>query len=489
MIKKIFSFTLIVISFFLLASCDETSSYTEDEIKEAIQIVYAKGDDQTYVSHNIQLPTTIGLDNEILVEWYSLYPNVISETGLVTRQDSDTKVVLTYHVSYKDISIYENIVLTVIGLNDSSTYKVTFDTDGGTLIDDLLVYEGEMITKPEDPEKEDYVFLGWYETSSYLRIFNFNAMPSGDVTIYAKWQYIDPVVYTLTFDSNGGTQVSPISTNGGMRIAAPENPTKEGYDFVGWYSDPDLVHAFDVEYMTYGNFTVYAKWVEVINFEGYYEDINGLYADDLITELNYLLNDTGYHSTVTYGDVRDILEESDVLTTNNSQLDLIYSTTTEEGNYAQASWDSGNTWNREHVWAKSLLGDGYSTTNSTRGIAADAHNLRAADSGINSSRGNKLFSSSTELLGTYGDDGTGKWYPGDKYIGDVARIIFYMDIRWGEETSISAIGNLDTFIAWHLLDPVDDFEINRNNIIYSYQGNRNPFIDYPELVERIYQVA
>jgi len=486
MIKKILNIIVITISIFLLASCDETSNFKEDEIKESIQIFYAEGNEQTYVTHNIELPMAIYLDEDVTIEWYSLNPNVISENGLVTRQDSDTQVVLTYHVKYKDLNIYENIILTVIGLNDSSVYKVTFDTDGGTLIDDIFVYEGEKITQPEDPVKDNYVFLGWYETNTYLRSFNFDAMPSGDVTIYAKWQYVDPVVYTLTFDSNGGTQVSPISANGGSKIDAPDSPSKEGYDFVGWYSDPDLVYAFDVEYMTYGDFTVYAKWVEAIDFKGYYEDINGLYGDDLITELNFLLNDTGYYSTVTYGDVRDILEESDVLTTDTSKLDLIYSTTTEEGAYAKASWDSGATWNREHVWAKSLLGDGYDTNNSTRGIAADAHNLRAADSGINSSRGNKLFSSSKELLGTYGDDGTGKWYPGDAYIGDVARIILYMDIRWGDETSISAIGNLDTFITWHLLDPVDDFEINRNNIIYSYQGNRNPFIDYPELVERLY---
>ena len=61
-----------------------------------------------------------------------------------------------------------------------------------------------------------------------------------------------------------------------------------------------------------------------------------------------------------------------------------------------------------------------------------------------------------------------------------------MDIRWGNMTNLSNIGDLATLLEWHLLDPVDDFEINRNNLIYGFQNNRNPFIDHPELVNRIY---
>ena len=57
-----------------------------------------------------------------------------------------------------------------------------------------------------------------------------------------------------------------------------------------------------------------------------------------------------------------------------------------------------------------------------------------------------------------------------------------MDIRWGSLTNLSNIGDLATLLQWHELDPVDDFEINRNNLIYGFQNNRNPFIDHPELV-------
>lgn len=218
----------------------------------------------------------------------------------------------------------------------------------------------------------------------------------------------------------------------------------------------------------------------------YYASLNGLSGSALEDALYTLLNDTGTYETTTYGDSRDILEESDVIIGDVSHLNLIYSYTTKSGSLANAQWDGGSTWNREHVWAKSLLGSGYDVDNGDRGIAADLHNLRAADTSINSSRGNKLFSTLMSMS-SYGDDGSGRWYPGEDYLGDVARIIFYMDIRWGSETNISQIGTLSSLIEWASLDPVDAFEENRNDVIYSYQYNKNPFIDHPELVTLIYE--
>ncbi len=113
------------------------------------------------------------------------------------------------------------------------------------------------------------------------------------------------------------------------------------------------------------------------------------------------------------------------------------------------------------------------------------HNLRAADTNVNSTRSNNVFINQVYNAGGLGNYNS-KWYPGDEHRGDVARIIFYMDIRWGNDTHISNIGDLATFKAWHEADPVNAFEINRNNVIYGYQHNRNPFIDHPELVNMIY---
>lgn len=240
--------------------------------------------------------------------------------------------------------------------------------------------------------------------------------------------------------------------------------------------------------------------IEVVGtqtYTGYYASINNKTGAELVNALYTLLNNMGGKpETTTYGEARDILCESDVWTGfNTNYIYLIYSDTLRgsvndgypvEG-YALPIWEgTTSTWNREHVWAKSLLGDGnYDPNNSTRGIDADLHNLRAADTTVNSTRSNNKFINTITQAGGFGNYG-GMWYPGDNHRGDVARIIFYMDIRWGNLTKIASIGDLQTFKQWHEADPVDDFEIHRNQVIYEKQGNRNPFIDHPELIDLIF---
>ena len=139
-------------------------------------------------------------------------------------------------------------------------------------------------------------------------------------------------------------------------------------------------------------------------------------------------------------------------------------------------WDAGATWNREHVWPQSLLG--YDTT-----MSADLHNLKPADPGTNSSRSNKYYDYMTT---------SASYEPRDEVKGDVARILFYMMIRYSALDLVDTapntyqMGLLGVLLEWHYLDPVDDFERNRNEVIYSYQNNRNPFIDYEHFAELIF---
>ena len=118
---------------------------------------------------------------------------------------------------------------------------------------------------------------------------------------------------------------------------------------------------------------------------------------------------------------------------------------------------------------------------------------------MNSSKGNKSFDNG----GVQHDEATQcfstmyTWEPPNHIKGDIARILFYMDVRYeggdDDEPDLTIveyvntypnpeIGKLSTLILWHLQDPVDDFELNRNEAIYGIQGNRNPFIDHPEYV-------
>jgi hypothetical protein len=150
-------------------------------------------------------------------------------------------------------------------------------------------------------------------------------------------------------------------------------------------------------------------------------------------------------------------------------------------------------YNREHVFARSnadpTMG---SANNSSLGIVADPHNLRASDVQRNGNRGSKLFAAGN---GNSGDVGSGNWYPGDEWIGDVARIMMYMYVRYGDRClpDLNATGPkegstemLQVLLEWNAIDPVSELENNRNNLLESTYGNRNPFIDNPYLAKVIW---
>lgn len=226
----------------------------------------------------------------------------------------------------------------------------------------------------------------------------------------------------------------------------------------------------------------------------YYASLNGLNGEDFKKELQNILKNT-HRRLISYDEARFVLELSDLVEENNIlYLDGIYS-----GHKIIPYWDGGVTWAREHVWPNSRLGIPR-VQGSSKNQGSDVHNLRAINPNVNSSRSNRYFSDAVEghLNHTVGKDA---YYPGDNYKGDVARIIFYMATRYHDiltlidsniddgnayEKSGAKMGLLSVLIQWHEEDPVSLFEINRNNIIYSYQGNRNPYIDHPEYVQQYF---
>jgi endonuclease I len=194
-------------------------------------------------------------------------------------------------------------------------------------------------------------------------------------------------------------------------------------------------------------------------------------------------------------DVWDALKQTDADTTNPSDVILFY---TGWKRSASKEYDGGKGWNREHVWPKS---HGFPSQSDT--AYTDIHHLRPADVSVNSARGSKDFDyGGDEYIDPDGDTGcktdNDSWEPRDQVKGDVARIVFYMATRYqgfqGYDlqvvdytgTSGSHLGKLSTLIEWNRLDPPSDYERHRNDVIFSIQHNRNPFIDHPEFADRIY---
>ena len=226
---------------------------------------------------------------------------------------------------------------------------------------------------------------------------------------------------------------------------------------------------------------------------GYYDNAQGLTGDNLKYALHNIIDN---HVAFSYNDLRDfILKNTDEDPNNSNNVILLYTGRSQ----AKSTFGGGaNDWNREHVWAKSHGDFGNSPPAGT-----DAHHIRPTDASVNSSRGNLDFdmggSPVSEAPGCYRDSDS--FEPRDAVKGDVARMIFYMATRYEGGSGVPDLevvdavntypnpqhGKLSQLILWNTQDPPDDFEMNRNDIIYyQYQENRNPFIDHPEYVDAIW---
>lgn len=257
--------------------------------------------------------------------------------------------------------------------------------------------------------------------------------------------------------------------------------------------------------------------------DGYYDSIDGLTGSALQDALNLIITDhTEYPYTSTATDVWDILRDADEDPDNPDNIIMFYTgvshpkdcqdTVTppafcEANLYGESKLTE---WNREHIWSKSrgsFADDDFIAHN-------DTHHLVAAERVMNSTKNNRYFEDCHDGDDTnvvdrgYGNYTCNGWEfePRDEVKGDVARMLFYMATRYqgdpvlddgldlvlandpddGKDLHVPIYGDIDDLLRWHLEDPVDQWEIDRNEVIYGYQGNRNPFIDHPELVELIW---
>ena len=138
-------------------------------------------------------------------------------------------------------------------------YVLTYDSRGGNEIDPVILVEGETISSELNviPTKEGYKFERWtYEDGEEID-FGSDAMPDEHLTIYAKW------TAAVTFESNGGTEVAPVVPDEEGYINSPEAPTREGYDFAGWYYDKELTLPVDLDSTFEVPEILYAKWQEI----------------------------------------------------------------------------------------------------------------------------------------------------------------------------------------------------------------------------------
>ena len=310
--------------------------------------------------------------------------------------------------------------------------------------------------------------------------------PDGSVFSLASWTFSGPNAMDGETSNDTAAVPFPIGTSSGGGTPPDPTPPADGPCF---NCDPldkikDASTFIDADY--------YA--------EALLAQTNGETASEIKAKVTTAIS-TG-HKVLTYKEVWTALTETDEDPANPDNVTLLYSGISKSkmsnGSGAQSS-DPDN-WNREHVWPKSHgfsdeVYEGYT----------DIHHLRPTDISVNSSRGNLDFDNSdsplTEAPSNRVDGDS--FEPRDSVKGDVARMVFYMDTRYEgldttpdlqvvdrlTSTGEPALGLLCRLMEWHLGDPVDATEQLRNDTIYEYQGNRNPFIDHPEWAELFYSAT
>ncbi|MGS0972465.1 MAG: InlB B-repeat-containing protein [Candidatus Izemoplasmataceae bacterium] len=156
----------------------------------------------------------------------------------------------------------EDVTLYAKWVDDPSTVKVTFETNGGSLIDPLYVEVNSNVPLPYSTLKDGHVFLKWTYDPEFNQTTFTNFIATEDVTLYAKW-YEQPSVVYIFFDSNGGSVVYPYQKRPGQQISTPYPPSKPGYDFVGWFEDEEFTRRYYFNAMGNNDITLYAKWQKV----------------------------------------------------------------------------------------------------------------------------------------------------------------------------------------------------------------------------------
>jgi uncharacterized repeat protein (TIGR02543 family) len=152
-----------------------------------------------------------------------------------------------------------DILMRYAGETTEKTFTVTFDSNGGSPVDQQTVPNGGMAAPPAKPTKSGEGFVRWCSDITLDTEYDFDTPVTSDITLYAQWSRI---IYTVTFNSNDGSPIEDELVGEGGKVTPPEeNPTRSGFVFGGWYSDPSLTTLYIFANQIYSNTTIYAKWI------------------------------------------------------------------------------------------------------------------------------------------------------------------------------------------------------------------------------------
>jgi len=253
------------------------NAITQDYDSELSAPVSPEREGYTFVGWSPELPEKMPAENlTVVAEWQinaytiTFNSNGGSDVASIT-QDYNTEVNEPNdptRLGYSFAGWYRNAQLTQPYIFDRmpaedqtlyakwniNQYTITFDTKGGTSIPAITQDFESTLIQPDDPSREGYTFAGWFEDASYQETYIFDTMPAENITIHALWHN------TISFESNGGSPVEPITRLAGDEVEELEEPTRIGSTFIGWFIDEALTEEYVFAVMPSLNITLYAKW-------------------------------------------------------------------------------------------------------------------------------------------------------------------------------------------------------------------------------------
>ncbi len=298
-----------------------------DELGTEIVVLAGAGDKTLYARFEVSVYVVTFVD----------YLGAVIDVQHIDHEQSATAPIVPDRKHYKHTGFDRSFTnvrndITVKALYEGLDYELVFNTNGGNNINKQIIKYPNLPTKPNNPTRDTYNFDGWYISLSFGKEFNFDEPLIGDTTIYAKWnatiyivtfldnfgnvisqksvehgktvnapidvnkehynfigwdnaltnitksQTINAIYegkdYVLTFDTGGGSLISPVTYKYPKLPIEPQKPEKEGYDFLGFYVDNKFRTRFNFDEPLKGNTTVYAKWVKELDDNKYVSMFN-----------------------------------------------------------------------------------------------------------------------------------------------------------------------------------------------------------------------
>jgi uncharacterized repeat protein (TIGR02543 family) len=219
----------------------------------------------TMPASNITITATWSINSYTLIYKDFDNSNLFSENFLFNSDLSAVTIIDPVRVGYTFIGWSQVLPtnmpasnLTIYANYRINLYTLTLDTNGGTSISTLTLNYGSAINL-STTLKTGHSFQGWFTDIGLTQAFTLSTMPASNLSLYAKWMVNQ---YTITFETNGGSSIAPIPGNFGDSVSVPNDPTREGYTFSGWYTDVNLTQATTVpNAIPAQNLTLYASWI------------------------------------------------------------------------------------------------------------------------------------------------------------------------------------------------------------------------------------